>query len=153
MKAMILVFLSSSAMAATCPLGGTESSLTLQRVMMNFGKYTETADAYARAGAGGTDSAAAQAVRDLEIVEACADAVIAGASPALLPSGAAKLTGDERAKYVDAFKQAMGSFKVAVMNYAQAITDSCKMQPRDTSDVLAKKKIVDDIADDAHSHF
>ena len=152
----------AQAAQAACPLGAKDDHLTLQRVMINFEKFTMAADSVVQKYQTPdivTDAQVIQAVQDLQIVDACADAVLHATSDELLPSGARKLTGAAREQYAAEFLQAMTALRSAIQDYAAALINSntggagTAGQPRDLTTALAKKKIVDEIADQAHSHF
>lgn len=131
---------------AVCPLGAKDTKLTLQRVMINFGKFTMKAEGLARVGSA-TDEEIAAAVSDLETAAACAQAVIDGGDEDLMPSKAHDLTGTDHDQFVAQFKQAMGMFRSALDAFASALNR------RDFADAQAQKKLVNDIADEAHSRF
>ena len=141
-----LLFVGLQARAAvTCPLGG-DAHLTIQRVMINFGKYTADADAITR-DASGTDTEIASAVSGLKISQACAQEVVDGTSEDLLPAGARKVTGAKRDNYIRDFKKAMADFAQALGDYADALSR------KSFNEAAGKKKLVGDLADEAHSRF
>jgi hypothetical protein len=149
MVSIILGFSQAQAQAQTqavCPLGVKDTKLTLQRVMINFGKFTMKAEGLARVGSA-TDEEIAAAVSDLETAAACAQAVIDGSDEDLMPSKAHDLTGTDHEQFVAQFKQAMGMFRSALDAFAAALNR------RDFADAQTQKKLVNDIADEAHSRF
>jgi hypothetical protein len=131
---------------ATCPLGAKDTKLTLQRVMINFGKFTMKAEELARTGAA-TDDEITAAVSDLETAAACAQAVVDATDADLMPGKASDLTGPDRDQFIAQFKQAMATFKAALESFASALNR------HDFADAQVQKKLVNDIADEAHSHF
>lgn len=159
-----LIFVSQAALAAVpvaapvvCPLGAKDSELTIQRVMINFGKFTSKADDVVMQGSMSAASVGMadlqNAASDLLIAKACAEAVVQGGSDELLPGSVSKLTGAARDQYVAAFTQAMSTFAGALDDYARALTDLAGSPIKDYTAAIAQKRRVSDMADQAHAHF
>ncbi len=149
MRALVVfaVFaLTGLAQAQECPLGPKDTKLTIQRVMINFGKLTMKAEAVTRDQAG-TDEQIAAAVTDLQTAAACAQASVDSNDEDMMPDKAMRLTGAEREQFITQFKQAMAGFKAVIDSFAAALTR------RDFTDAQVQRKMMNDIADEAHSRF
>lgn len=155
------LFFSLSAMAgaaAECPLGAKEDHLTIQRVMINFGKYVSDADAVAQKGLRPqetvTDAEIQAAADRLQIAIQCAEAVIQNPSGDLLP-GPAFFMKEEAAKkeYIDDFVTFMGDFKDGLVDYRKVLLETLALKPeqRDFHAVMEQTQEVNKRVDRAHS--
>jgi hypothetical protein len=119
------LFFCIPALAQACPLGNGETTLTLERVMRNFGRFTLPADRLAQRGtmdpAGISDQDLRDAIEALKNAESCASAVVSDRTDALLPSKVEKLSGDARAKYVQLFRDTMENFLEGLRAYETSV--------------------------------
>lgn len=143
--------------APVCPIGKKDTELTLQRVMINFGKFLSPADSVVMDGTMNpstvTDASLQEGIDGLAVSIACAHAVVEMKSEALMPAGARKLTGAERDSYNAAFQQAMAQFEQALVDYASTLQALIGAPAKDFAAADAQKKLVNKLADEAHAHF
>ncbi len=118
-----LVMMSIPAFSATCPLGEGETQLTIKRVMYDFRDHLDMPDTVSQNGLSNPTGIATadlqNAASEVAITVACADAVLAKDSDALVPDDAKSLQGDAKAKYLDVFYAAIGHLHDALLTYQQ----------------------------------
>ena len=158
MSFLLLIFaFAPTAKAQVCPLGARDTQLTIQRVMINFGKFTAKADDVVTQGLNDfssvTEADLVAATQDLAVAQACAMAVVQGGSDDLLPAGAKKLSGTDRDQYVAEFTQAMSMFAQALGDYATSLSEIATATTKDYAAASVQKKRIGQMADEAHGHF
>ncbi|MDG0816878.1 cytochrome b562 [Bdellovibrio svalbardensis] len=140
-----------------CPLGAKESTLTVQRVMLNFGKYIGQADHIALLGAKYpnetvTDAQIADAVNKIGLAISCAEAVIANPTGDLLPSKATFLEGDALKEYIEDYVYFMTDFRDAMIHYKAsfAALGVTKAADRDWNSLYEESEKLNDLINHAH---
>ncbi len=146
-------FLSASA----CPLGANENHLTIQRVMLNFGKYVSAADAIAVRSRNPhetiSNSEISSAVEKLHLALSCANAVIQNPTGDVLPSKYYFLPEEsEKKSYVEDFVDFMTDFRDSLKNYQDSLKQILEQKPeeRKFQNVIDKMNAVDQQVDRAH---
>lgn len=147
-----------SVAAKACPLGAKEDHLTIQRVMMNFGKFVGQADHIALLGAKYpnetvTDADIADAINKLALAQTCAQAVIDKPEGDLLPSKVTFLDGDAKKEYIDDFVYFMTEFRDELIVYQDTFKTlaAAKAADRKWDDVYAESEKINKLIDHAHS--
>lgn len=112
----------SAAEEITCPLGKNEDHLTIQRVMMNYGKFVSDADHVAVFGARYphedlTDQDIQKAISQLDLAINCAQAILNNPTGDLLPNKAHDLHGAEQEEYISDFLSFTEDFRDALIAY------------------------------------
>lgn len=142
--------------AATCPVGAKEERLTFQRVMRNFGRFTMPADMLALRGVNPnekiTDQEIQTAIEKLDVVVACAAAVIANPADDLLPASTRSLAGEKRQEYIDDLVYFLTDFRDGISDYRAMWSDALKKPyaQRDFQRLLQKSEKIDDLVNRAH---
>ncbi|MGZ3652467.1 MAG: hypothetical protein ACXVB9_19430 [Bdellovibrionota bacterium] len=140
---LLALFLPLLAGAAECPKGDHEASLTLSRVMRNFGRFTMIADSVAINGlqnpASIGDSDIQNAIDKLVLAEACAAAVVADRDESLLPQKAGDLHGADRDAYIKLLRDTMQDFADGLRAYQGVYQDLLAAPPALRSFEKAKK--------------
>lgn len=158
----IIIFLSFVLFGMTslaCPLGAQESKLGIQRVMMNFNKYTFQADSTVTKGSQGADQVSDQdldqSVADLQIVISCIDAELTTQDLDMFPAKAKKLSGQEQIDFILTFTDLMAKLKPLTLSYAEEFKTLRAQAAADRNFASAKaaKKAFNDFIDDAHMQF
>jgi len=153
---LIIAFIFSGNILWACPLGAKEESLTVQRVMRNFGRFIMPAEMIAYRGQNKneviTDAQLQEAIEKLSLVITCANAVLENPTGDVLPTAGRDLAEPEKSKYLDSYLFFMGEFKASVTDY-QAIYIKLLAAPqaeRDFSPLLELTKKQDALIDRAH---
>ncbi len=140
-----------------CPLGAKETHLTVQRVMMNFGKYVGQADYVVLLGAKYpnetvTDAQIADAVSRLGLAITCAEAVINNPTGDLLPGKSIFLEGDALKEYIEDYVYFMTDFRDALVHYKASFEaiGAVKAADRNWDELYAESKKLNDLIDHAH---
>lgn len=140
-----------------CPLGANEQTLTVQRVMRNFGKYIGDADQVVLLGAkypneAITDAQITTAINEIALAMTCAEAVINNPSGDLLPSKTAFLTGDALKEYVQDYVDFMTEFHDALTHYEASFEALAtqKASDRNWQSLYDESQKLNDLIDHAH---
>lgn len=112
----------SAAEEITCPLGKNEDHLTIQRIMMNYGKFVSDADHVAVFGARYpsedlTDQDIQKAINQLNLAINCAQAILNNPTGDLLPNKVNDLHGTEQEEYIADFVSFTEDFRDALVAY------------------------------------
>lgn len=102
-------------------MGPGEKELSLSRVMRNFGRSLLAADRATRNGLADPASVSQEdlrsAVEGLSMAMSCAEAVLLDGAGALHPRKAARLSGEEKERYLELYAQRMEEFHEALRAY------------------------------------
>jgi len=154
---LVQVFALFPLASQACPLGAKEDHLTVQRVMLNFGKYIGQADNIALIGAKYpnetvTDAQIADVVNKIGLAITCAEAVIANPTGDLLPSKTVFLEGDALKEYIEDYVYFMTDFRDAMIHYKAsfAAIGAVKAADRDWNALYAESEKLNSIIDHAH---
>lgn len=115
-------FVVNAADETTCPLGKNEDHLTIQRIMINYGKFVSDADHVAVYGARYpnevlTDQDIEKAIKQLNLAINCAQAILNNPTGDLLPNKAHDLSGAEQEEYISDFLGFTEDFHEALTAY------------------------------------
>ena len=139
-----------------CPLGPKEETLTLARVMRNFGRYLNPADLAVFHGRGSPeavpDSELRAVVDNLKLAESCARIASEDRGGTLYPSKADSLSGAARDAYLNLFWSRMRDFLAGLEEYERLFAGMLA-QPAPQRDFDAAKAQMDrvrDLASKAH---
>lgn len=154
---LVQVFALFPLTSQACPLGAKEQTLTVQRVMINFGKYIGQADYIALLGAEYpnetvTDAQITDVVNKIGLAITCAEAVINNPTGDLLPGKALSLQGDALKEYVDDYVYFMTDFKESMIHYKEsfAAVGAAKAADRNWQALREESKKLNDLIDHAH---
>lgn len=147
----------SQAGADTCPLGAREDHLTIQRVMINYGKYVGGPDHVVLLGARYpnetvTDADISNAISQLGLAIVCAQAILDNPTGDLLPGKASFLTGSELKEYVDDFIYFTNEFRDALAVYRDSFSKllATPKESRNWELLYAESKDLNELIDRAH---
>ncbi|MBS1972255.1 MAG: hypothetical protein JSU04_18260 [Bdellovibrionales bacterium] len=142
-----------------CPLGAKEDHLTINRVMRNFGRFIMYADGVCVKAQNPwekdhiTDQEITEAIGKMDLVVACAEAVLKDPTGDVLP-GKLLLMKDEKekAELVDDYVYFMTDFKDAVIEYRELFKKllTQKAADRNYDEVNTKRQEVDALVERAH---
>lgn len=143
-----------------CPKGAKDDQLTFQRIMINFGRYTMTADSVARQDADWlfkNKPEVEKSVQDLSLAIACSEAAIANRA-ILYPAGAQQYSPETRAIYIEDYGNWLEKYLVALQSYKAEASrllsvienPESKSADVDLGEFVRIAKLVKDIADDSH---
>jgi len=153
------LILTPMAALADCPLGEHESTLTVGRIMRNFGRFTMVADSIA---ADGVDPWGHKPVTAAQMTEAidklsqsidCADAVLKNPTGDLLPGKLTFITDEkERAAFVDDYVYFMTDFKDGLIEYREIFKKLQAQKPEDQKfdEANSKREELDNLVNRAH---
>jgi hypothetical protein len=148
--------LTSLSTYAQCPLGQGETTLSIHRVMRNFGRFIMEADMISLKGVNPNetvkDSEIQTAIVKLGYVIDCAQAVLDHPTGEILPDEASKLSGDALKEYIDDFLYFMTDFRDEVTQYRELLKKILTLKPeeRDFHPVRDKSKEIDELVEHAH---
>lgn len=155
------LILASSFASAACPLGENETTLTVHRVMRNFGRYTspaediafKTTNPYSNEKVEDAEYTAAAASLDIAI--SCADAVLANPTGELLPDKSVFLEGKEKADYIDSYIYFMEEFKTGLGEFRDLLLATLAQKPeaRDYPALKRKGDELNDLINHAHKRL
>ncbi len=150
-------FFAAASQAQTCPIGLKNDHLTIQQVMINYGRFVGHADHIALLGARYpnetvTEEQIAQIVPYLLSAAACAQAVLDNPTGDLLPSKTSFLKGEERINYINDFLFFTEEFRDVLIEYSNAFLflSQTSAQKRNWESIYQKSKEVDAFIDRAH---
>ncbi|QDK36697.1 cytochrome b562 [Bdellovibrio sp. NC01] len=158
MKLLLYVLLTFAPIASmACPLGAKDDHLTIQRVMINFGKYVGQADHIALLGAKYpnetvTDADIQDAITKIGLAMSCAQAVVDNPTGDMLPGKAMFLEGDELKEYVEDFVYFMAEFKDQLAHYQASFQAmlATKAADRKWDPLYEESEKLNDFIDHAH---
>ncbi|MGE5086742.1 MAG: hypothetical protein ACM3MG_10610 [Bacillota bacterium] len=162
MKQALLIFAfilaPMASFAVTCPLGPKETTLTVQRVMINFGRYYADFDDLAYKARNPnesiTDNDMQRTIENLEVAIACADEVIKNPTPDSLPSKLSTIQDEaQRKDLIDSYLYFMEDFKEGLMECRQLVQTVLAQNPteRNYSLFIEKSNEMNERIDHAHS--
>lgn len=144
--------------AVTCPLGPKETTLTVQRVMLNFGRYYANFDDLAYKARNPnetiTDQDMQTAINNLEVAIACADEVIKNPTADTLPTKLSTIKDEaQRKDLIDSYLYFMEDFKDGLVECRQLVQTVLAQNPgeRNYSPFIEKSKEMNERIDHAHS--
>ena len=153
-----LVFAPLASFAVTCPLGAKETTLTVQRVMMNFGRYYAGFDDLSYKARTPeetiTDKDLETAGNNLEVAIACADEVLKNPTADVLPSKLTVMTDEaEKKDLIDSYLYFMEDFKEGLTECRQMVAMLLAQKPEDRKydQLIEKSKEMNERIDHAHS--
>lgn len=155
-RLVILLIALISVNAAACPLGAHDDHLTLDQVMLNFGRFLNPADLAALKGHNRADTVSdadlAEAVSGIAAALDCADAVLGDKTGTLYPPKYFSLQGNARDAYLQLFLSDMDNFRQALAVYKRDFVALQKAAPasRDFTEADEQRQDVDDLATTAH---
>lgn len=143
-----------------CPKGAKDDHLTFQRIMINFGRYTMTADSVARQDAEWlfkNKSDVEKSVQDLALAIACTNAGIVNRS-VLFPAGAQQYSTEARKAYIEAYGTWLEKYLIALTSYRSELArllsllenPDTKTSDVDLVELVRIARLVKDVADDSH---
>lgn len=143
-----------------CPLGEKEDHLTIQRVMRNFGRYTRHPQFISLKGVQWpsdiTDLDIEKAVADLDIVVACARAVVTKPEGDLLPTYFADLSAEERSLHMLKYLEWLRKFIIEVQLFQSMFRELSNVDFR-IQDQFKKleqqSKKMDQVVNEAHEYL
>lgn len=116
-----VVFFGLSAGAQSCPIPAGDDTLTLSGIMRNFGRALMASDKAAQKGtmdpADVNDALLSDAIKGIQMAEACTQAAIEDETGALWPSHAKELSGEELTNYLETFRMYLQAFAQTLVDY------------------------------------
>ncbi len=140
----------------TCPLRNGETELTINRVMRNFGKYTADAETVARKIGDPWDKLTDQdiqaGINGLNVSIACAEAVLANPTEAVLPSKGALMNDKDKAELKEYYLYFMDDFRTCLTQYRDLLvkTLATPANQRDLAAIVSKNQEMNQKVTHAH---
>lgn len=156
---LVLTFSSISVFAKICPLGAKEDTLTLARVMRNFGKAVRDADGLAvetkQWPEEGTTEKLLAASQPISMGIVCADELINNPTGDLLPKKLNELQGEMREQYLKHYIDALKKFRDGLVEYKRILEDLAALpaDQRKFEGLYIHYKYMDDMVNTFHDHL
>jgi hypothetical protein len=137
----------------SCPLRSGERELSFTTVMLNFSRGLGPADRVLQKAAFGTTPTAVEfreAIAGIEMVQSCTQAVLTDRFAHMVPDVAKSLNEPKRGQYLALLLDIMGYFQGALTDFKGALNSISLNPTGDYRDVIAKKNLVWELANQAH---